>query len=187
MKKINPIILIVDDDPNDLLFMKAAFKEIGVVSDLRTVNSGHQAVAYLAGTGPYADRSLYGYPDFIITDLKMPGIDGFDLLIHLKLNPNTATIPTAVISGSQDEDDIQKCYLLGASSYHLKPSGLGELRALVKTLHSYWMICEVPAVDRARKRTLGETSYKMGPTFSPFPPHVAPGVEEMISPVGQGM
>lgn len=73
MKKANPTILVVDDDANDLLFIQAAFKSVGVTSHCHIINGGNEAIAYLTGEGKYADRALYAYPDFVITDLKMPG------------------------------------------------------------------------------------------------------------------
>jgi len=166
MKKTNPTILIVDDDPNDLLLIQAAFKAVGVTSHIQTATSGHQAVAYLKGEGIYASRSTYPYPDFVLTDLKMPGLDGFAVLEHLKLNPESAIIPTVIFSGSQDNDDIKKAYLLGASSYHVKPSAPGALRALVKALHDYWMLCEAPEVDRHGKQLESDGSHKLGERFT---------------------
>ena len=75
----------------------------------------------MMGEGKYSDRRLYAYPTFITTDLKMPGADGFAVLEHLKNNPEWAVIPTVVLTGSRDLDDIKKSYMLGASSYHVKP------------------------------------------------------------------
>jgi CheY-like chemotaxis protein len=166
MKKTNPTILVVDDDTNDLFLLQAAFKAAGVTSKVQTAESGHEAVAYLKGEGKYADRSVYGYPDFVLTDLKMPGLDGFAVLEYLKKNPESAIVPTVILSGSQDNDDIKKAYLLGASSYHVKPSAPGELRMLVKVLHDYWMLCEAPAVDVDGKQVATNSTHKLGERFS---------------------
>ena len=166
MKKANPTILVVDDDPNDLLLIQVAFKGVGVTSRVQTAESGQEAVAYLKGEGKYADRSVYPYPDFVLTDLKMPGLDGFAVLEHIKKNPESAIVPTVIFSGSQDNDDIKKAYLLGASSYHVKPSAPAELRALVKVLHDYWMLCEAPAVDVHGKQVETDGSHKLGERFS---------------------
>jgi CheY-like chemotaxis protein len=166
MKKINPTILVVDDDPDDLLLILAAFKAVGVTTRVQTAGNGHEAVAYLKGDGKYADRSVYAYPDFVLTDLKMPSLDGFAVLEYLKKNPESAIIPTVIMSGSQDNDDIKKAYLLGASSYHVKPSSPGELRALVKVLHDYWVLCESPAVDIHGRQIATNSSHKLGERFS---------------------
>lgn len=166
MKKISPTILVVDDDCNDLMLIQAAFKAVGVTANVQTVEGGHEAVAYLKGEGPYADRAVFAYPDFVLTDLKMPGLDGFAVLEYLKANPESATVPTVILSGSQDNDDIKKAYLLGASSYHVKPSAPCELRTLVKALSDYWVLCETPAVDRDGKQLATVGAHKLGERFS---------------------
>lgn len=166
MKKEAPVILIVDDDTNDLMFLEAAFKSVGVLTKIQTAHSGQEAVAYLNGEGAYEDRKLHPYPDFILTDLNMPGIDGFAVLEFLKKNPESAVIPTVVLSGSQDNDDIKKAYWLGASSYHVKPSSLTELRHLVKTLHDYWSLCEAPEKDLAGKQIQSNSRHKLGERFT---------------------
>ena len=86
MKKYHSTILVVDDDPNDLIFIERAFRAIGVKDPIHTINGGQEAIAYMMGDGKYSDRSLYAYPTFITTDLKMPGADGFAVLEHLKDN-----------------------------------------------------------------------------------------------------
>lgn len=155
----------MDDDPNDRIFIQSAFQAAGVVSGIQTANSGDEAIAYLSGEGKFSDRSTYAYPDFVITDLKMPNGDGFAVLEHFKNNPNWAVIPTVVLSGSQDNDDIKKAYLLGASAYHVKPSSPLALRALVKTLHDYWLLCEVPEVDRSGHQVGTDSAHKLGRRF----------------------
>jgi CheY-like chemotaxis protein len=165
MKKANPKILVVDDDLNDLMFIASAFRTVGVLSELQTASSGDEAVAYLGGEGKYSDRSTYAFPDFVITDLKMPNGDGFSVLEHFKRNEVSAVIPIVVLSGSQDNDDIKKAYLLGASSYHVKPSSPLALRALVKALHDLWLMCEVPEVDRIGNQPETDRSYKLGERF----------------------
>lgn len=167
MKRTQPTILIVDDDSNDLMLIRAAFAAVGATSNIQTVNDGDDAVAYLAGGGKYADRGVHPYPHFVITDLKMPGLNGFGVLEHIKQNPESALIPTIVLSGSLDDDDIRKSYLLGAGSYHVKPSAPAALRALVKALHDYWMTCELPEADGAGKQVESDSSHKMGRNFHP--------------------
>jgi CheY-like chemotaxis protein len=162
MKRSNPTILVVDDDPNDLMLVQSAFQAAGVTSRIQTATSGQEAIAYLSGEGIFADRDVYVYPDFVITDLKMPNGDGFAVLEHFKENPEWAVIPTVVLSGSQDNDDIKKAYLLGASAYHVKPSSPIALRTLVKALHDYWLMCELPEVDRSGKQVPTEGAHKIG-------------------------
>jgi CheY-like chemotaxis protein len=167
MKISAPSFLIIDDDANDLLFLRTAFKAVGATAQIQTVNSGYEAVAYLKGEGLYADRGQYPYPDFILTDLNMPGMDGFGVLEFLKTTPESAVIPTIVLSGSQDNDDIKRAYELGASAYHVKPSSPLELRHLAKMLHDYWCLCEAPEKNSAGVRISSDCCHKLGERFSP--------------------
>jgi CheY-like chemotaxis protein len=166
MKKYHSTILVVDDDANDLILIESAFRDIGVKDPIHTVNGGREAIAYMMGEGKYSDRSVYAYPTFITTDLKMPGADGFAVLEHLKNNPEWAVIPTVVLTSSRDLDDIKKAYMLGASSYHVKPSSPGELRQQLKVLHDYWVTCEVPQVDSTGRQLHTDSEGKLGERFS---------------------
>lgn len=165
MKTYHATILIVDDDPNDLLLIERAFRKIGVTDPIQPVNNGREAIAYLMGEGKYADRKTYAYPTFICTDLKMPGFDGLAVLEHLKNNPEWAIIPTIVLTGSRDLDDIKKAYMLGASSYHVKPESFDALRAQLKVIHEYWMTCEVPQVDSSGRHLTTDSRGKLGERF----------------------
>ncbi len=182
MKKTNPTILAVDDDPHGLFFLLEAFKAAGIAAKIQTADSGYAAIAYIMGEGKYADRTLFGFPDFVITDLKMPGIDGFGVLEFFKKNRASATIPVAMLSGSQDNDDIRKSYLLGASSYHLKPGAPSELRALAKALFDYWTRCEIPDVDHDGNMVETESSHKLGERFSSLASHETPKWGDTGSP-----
>ena len=166
MKKYHSTILIVDDDVNDLFFIEKAFREIGVKDPIHTVNGGQQAIDYMMGEGKFSDRGVYAYPTFITIDLKMPGTDGFAVLEHIKNNPEWAIIPTVILSSSQDPDDIKKAYMLGASSYHLKPNSQADLREQLKVLHDYWMTCEVPMVDSSGHQLPTNSKGKLGERFA---------------------
>jgi len=165
MKKYHSTILVVDDDPNDLIFIERAFRAIGVKDPVHTVTGGREAIAYILGEGKYADRRAYAYPTFITTDLKMPEADGFTVLEHLRNYPEWAVIPTVVLTSSSDPDDIKKAYMLGASSYHVKPGAPEDLRQQLKVLHDYWMTCEVPEVDSTGRQLITDSKGKLGERF----------------------
>jgi len=165
MKYYNSTILIVEDDPNDQLLMESAFRGAGVGTPIHIVQDGVEAIDYMCGEGKYADREKYPYPTFIITDLKMPRMDGFGVLEFLKKNPEWRVIPTVVLSASEDLDDIKKSYLLGASSYHIKPSSMNQLRQQLVVLKNYWATCEVPQVDKSGKQIQTESEGKLGERF----------------------
>jgi len=166
MKKYHSTILVVDDDPNDLILIEGAFRKIGVIDSIHTVSGGQEAINYMMGEGKYSDRSLYPYPTFVTTDLKMPGVDGLAVLEHLKNNPAWAIIPTVVLTSSRDLDDIKKAYMLGASSYHVKPNTPDELHRLLRVLHDYWMTCEVPEVDATGHQLDTDSRGKLGERFA---------------------
>jgi len=166
MKKYHSTILIVDDDLNDCAFIEAAFRAIGVTDPIHAVHSGREAISYMLGEGKYSDRGIYAYPTFITTDLKMPEKDGFAVLEFLKKNPAWEIIPTVVLTASRDLDDIKKAYMLGASSYHVKPNSIEALRRQVKVLHDYWMTCEVPEVDVTGRQLPTDSKGKLGERFA---------------------
>src|ERR1044072_5161858 len=119
----------------------------------------------MMGEGKYADRSKYAYPTFICTDLKMRGVDGFSVLEHRIKDPVSSMIPTVVLTSSRDPDDIKKAYMLGASSYHIKPGSADALRAQLKTMHEYWMTCEVREVDSSGRELLTDSQGKLGERY----------------------
>jgi CheY-like chemotaxis protein len=165
MKKFHATILVVDDDENDQVFIMQAFRKIGVTDPIHVVSGGDEAIGYMKGEGKYADRTNFAYPTFILTDLKMPKGDGFAVLYFLKSNPDWAVIPTVVFSASADLDDIKKSYLLGASSYHVKPHNPGKLHEQLAVPYAYWMTCEVPEVDSTGKQLPTNSSGKLGERF----------------------
>jgi len=168
MKKYHATILLVDDDDDFLMFVDKAFQKVGVTGQVHKVHDGAEAISYMMGEGKFADRSRYQYPTFIMTDLKMPHADGFAVLDYLRSNPEWAIIPSVVMTGSSDLDDIKKAYMLGASSYHIKPGSFEELTRRVKVLHDYWMTCETPEVDDTGRQTPTKSSGKLGARFTPL-------------------
>lgn len=155
-------ILLADDDENDRLFLKIAFKKTGYSDLLQFVEDGAEAIEYLMGEGKYADRTTFPYPTFIITDLKMPRVDGFGVLEFLRSNPEWGIIPSVVHSASEDPDDIKKAYLLGASSYHIKSKDRDGLIYQIRVLRDYWSTCKVPAVDSTGRQLRTYSVGKIG-------------------------
>ena len=169
MKKLNPIVMLVDDCEDDRLLIQRAFEKVGFAKAVHSLADGAEAIEYMMGEGDYSDRNKFPYPTFIITDLKMPRQDGFAVLDFLKQNPEWAVIPTIVLSGSTDLDDIRTAYMLGASSYHVKPGNHSELMQLVSVLAAYWLACEVPAVDASGRQMRTDSSGKLGERFPHLP------------------
>jgi CheY-like chemotaxis protein len=156
----------VDDDKNDLFLLSRAFRKHASVYRIQTVTGGHEAVAYIEGTGKYADRRQYEFPSYIVTDLKMPEGDGFEILSRIRSNRALSIIPIVMLSSSSDLDDIRQAYEFGASAYFVKPQSSGELERLVRKIHDFWSACEVPRVDAdgvaLMTRSEGKASSRFG-------------------------
>lgn len=146
----NPLrILLVEDCPNDTLFFRHALKMSRLNAQVYVVNDGERAIQYLQGIPPYSDRGLAPFPDIVVTDLKMPRVDGFALLEWMKSRPEFAIIPTTIMSGSPLPGDVEKAYALGANAYICKPSSLDDLANILRTIHAFWSLCEKPMSPRA--------------------------------------
>jgi CheY-like chemotaxis protein len=156
---------VVEDDANDQLLIEAGFRQAGAVCSIHFVGDGVEAIAYMRGEGKYANRQKFAYPTFIMTDLKMPRVDGFGVLEFLRKNPEWKIIPAIVLSASGDLDDIKKSYMLGASSYHVKPQSVEKLHRQLKILYDYWLTCEVPQTDTSGKQLQTESEGKLGERF----------------------
>ena len=165
MKTKNITILAIDDCGIDQELITRAFRNNGVSGIINWVSCGDEAIAYLKGGGQYADRTRFGYPNFIMTDLKMPNGDGFSVLKYLKSRPEWAVIPTVVFSASSDLDDVKRSYMLGASSYIVKPVVFDEMRYCLRVLCDYWMMCETPEVDITGKRLDTVSCGRLGARF----------------------
>src|SRR5690349_17839940 len=133
-----PTILNIEDDSNDVVLLEHAFRQAGLLVHLQTVTDGEQAVAYLRGTGKFADREQFPLPQLVLLDLKVPRLSGFDVLRWIRSEEQFRRLPVVVLSACSHEADIQRCYELGANSYLFKPVGFEPLVELVKTLHHYW-------------------------------------------------
>lgn len=166
MNKSESWIMIIDDNSSDLELIERAFALVAGKYKLLCMNSGREALAYLQGEGKFSDRATNPYPSMLITDIKMPGVDGFEILENLQNNPSRAVIPTVVLSSSEDPDDIVTAYKLGAYSYFVKPYRYNELCDLVNNLLHYWNSTKTPQKDRNGKLILTNSSGKLGARYS---------------------
>ncbi len=131
-------ILLVEDEENDAMLLKMAFKRSNIPNPLHWVKDGLEAIAYLNGEGVYADHALCPFPEVLIVDLKMPRMSGLELLEWIRDHPDYKVIPTIIMSSSRQDSDIVKAYELGANTYMIKPSSFDELARMVKLAHEYW-------------------------------------------------
>lgn len=125
-------MLLVEDDPNDVLFMRRAWKQAGHPAPLIVVEDGEKAVAYLSGAEPYSDRAQYPFPSHVLLDLKMPFLSGLEVLEWIRSTPEVKTLPVTILSSSAEPGDVERARQLGISDYIVKPSTLQELLNVVK-------------------------------------------------------
>jgi len=143
------VILVAEDDPNDLELLRHVVADNGVEVNFQAARDGEQVIDYLRGEGQFADRSMHPIPDIVVLDLKMPRVNGFEVLQWLRQQPVLASIPAIVLSGSGLESDIQEAYRLGANTYFTKPGQLAELRQIISTLIDYWRRSQRPTITAA--------------------------------------
>jgi CheY-like chemotaxis protein len=133
-------ILLVEDDPNDVLLIRRAFRKSDVANPIQVVGDGEEAIAYLSGRGPYADRERYPLPVLLLLDLKLPRKSGFEVLEWLRQQRGLKRLCVAVLTSSSETPDINRAYDLGANSYLVKPVRFEGLLRMVQTLNLYWLI-----------------------------------------------
>jgi CheY-like chemotaxis protein len=147
MPAANFPILVAEDDALDADLLERALRRAGITGFLHFVPDGAQAIEYLEGRGPYAERSQFPFPKVIITDLKMPRVTGLELLQWLSSHRHCHVIPTILLSSSAMSQDIASAYKLGASTYFQKPTTFEGLVKLMTHLKHYWCESELPVVD----------------------------------------
>src|SRR5215472_5796800 len=128
-------ILLVEDEENDAELLKMAFKQNGILNPVHWTKDGLDAIDYLNGSDPYANRDLHPFPEVLILDLKMPRMNGLELLGWIRDHPDYKVIPTIIMTSSRQDLDIHKAYELGANTYMIKPSSFAELAQMVKLAH----------------------------------------------------
>lgn len=141
-------ILLVEDDPNDVLLIQRAFRRANLVNPLQVVQDGEAAVLYLGGQGSYADRDRYPLPILILLDLKLPRLSGLEVLEWLRQQPRLKRLPVVVLTSSRENVDVNRAYDLGANSYLVKPVAFDGLMEMVRTLNQYWLILNEKPIVR---------------------------------------
>lgn len=121
MNLATPVILLAEDDPNDVFFMKRALAKAEVNFPHQVVKDGQEALDYLAGAGEYNDRVEFPLPSLVLLDLKMPFVNGFDVLAWIRSQPALKELPVFILTSSAEERDRQRAAELGAMAYFVKP------------------------------------------------------------------
>ena len=133
-------ILLVEDDPKDAKLTIHALREENLANNLQVARDGEEALDYLFCQGEFANRNLDHLPQLVLLDLKLPKLDGFEVLRRIRSDPRTRRLPVVILTTSKEEQDLIKGYERGANSYVPKPVEFGEFVNAVKQLGLYWLL-----------------------------------------------
>jgi two-component system, response regulator len=132
-------ILLVEDNPNDVKLTLHAFKSANLANTVHIARDGVEALEFLFCTGPHAGRSIDEPPKLVLLDLKLPRLDGHEVLKRMKADPRTARIPVVVLTSSSEERDVMKTYENGGNSYIVKPVDFEQFTESVRDIGKYWL------------------------------------------------
>lgn len=145
----NKIILLVEDNPDDEALTVRALKKNNILNEVVVAHDGAEALDYLFGTGAYADRDMSVMPQVILLDLRLPKVDGLEVLQRLRADERTKLLPVVILTSSDEEQDIIDSYNLGANSYIRKPVDFDQFAEAVRQLGLYWLLLnKVPPMGR---------------------------------------
>lgn len=136
----NRVILLVEDNPDDEALTLRAFKKSNVLNDVVVARDGVEALDYLFGEGKYEGRDTSVQPELVLLDLKLPKIDGLEVLRRLRADPRTELLPIVILTSSSEEQDMIQGYSLGANSYVRKPVDFVQFYDAVRQLGVYWLV-----------------------------------------------
>lgn len=139
-------ILLVEDNPTDAELAMLALKERNLANKLVWVKDGAEALDFLFATGAYASRSIENGPKVVLLDLRLPKVDGLEVLRRIKSDERTKHIPVAVVTSSKEDRDVIASYNLGVNSYISKPVDFDEFTRVVSELGYYWLLINRPPV-----------------------------------------
>jgi CheY-like chemotaxis protein len=145
---MNRVLLLVEDNPTDEKLTIRAFKRSGIANEVVVVRDGTEALDYLFGTGKYQGRDTSMLPTVVLLDLKLPRIDGLEVLRRIRADDRTKCLPVVILTASKEHEDIVRSYALGANAYVRKPVDFGEFAEAAKTLGLFWLLLNEPLPAR---------------------------------------
>jgi two-component system response regulator len=143
------IILLVEDNPDDAELTMIALREHNVINEIVWVKDGAEAFEYLYGTGAYAGRDTTELPQVVLLDLKLPKVNGFEVLQRIRSDERTKLLPVVILTTSQEEVDRINGYKLGANSYVRKPVDFDQFVKAIQQLKLYWLVLNEPPPNTA--------------------------------------
>ena len=141
-------ILLVEDNVNDAELIIRALRKINLANHLIHVKDGAEALDFLFATGTFSEREIKKSPRVILLDIKMPRVDGIEVLRQIKSNEETKSIPVVIMTSSKEEQDIIKSYELGVNSFVVKPVDFKDFAKAVSELGMYWVLTNQPPVPK---------------------------------------
>lgn len=146
MSETNNIIeiLLVEDNPQDLELTQRALKKANLANHIQVARDGEEALQFIFCEGPYAGRKIENGPKVVLLDLKLPKVDGKEVLARMKSDPRTKMIPVVVLTSSKEQSDLVESYKLGVNSYIVKPVNFERFAAAVEELGMYWLLLNQP-------------------------------------------
>lgn len=145
------VILLVEDNPSDIGLTKRAMEKSHIVNELIVAEDGQEALDYLFGGGTYADSNANSLPALVLLDLKLPKIDGLEVLRQIRADQRTSRLPVVILTSSKEEQDVAKSYDLKANSYILKPVDFAQFLQSVEQLGIYWLAMNEPPPIPSKK------------------------------------
>lgn len=143
------VLLLVEDNPDDEALAVRALKKNHVLNEVIVVRDGSEALDYLYGTGKYEGRDVAKQPEVVLLDLKLPKVDGLEVLKRIRSDERTKYLPVVVLTSSSEEKDLVESYKLGANSYIRKPVDFQQFSEAIQQLRLYWLVLNVPAPNNA--------------------------------------
>lgn len=140
----NKVILLVEDNPDDQALTKRALKKNNIVNDVVIAEDGVEALDYLFGTGAHAGRDTSVLPAVVLLDLKLPKVNGLEVLQKVRDDPRTKLLPVVILTSSKEEQDVARGYRIGANSYIRKPVDFAQFIEAVRHLGLYWLVLNEP-------------------------------------------
>ena len=137
-------ILLVEDNPQDLQLTQRALNKAGLANHIQIARDGEEALQFIFCEGPYAGRKIENTPKVVLLDLKLPKVDGLEVLARMKSDPRTKIIPVVVLTSSKEQKDLVESYKLGVNSYIVKPVNFERFAAAVQELGMYWLLLNQP-------------------------------------------
>ncbi len=134
------LILLVEDNPDDAALTLRAFKKSKIANDVVVARDGAEALDFLFGTGAYAGRDTRIQPEVVLLDLKLPKVDGFEVLRVMRADDRTKLLPVVILTSSKEQQDVMTGYGLGANSYVRKPVDFEKFLEAVQSLGLYWLV-----------------------------------------------